>query len=351
VPLTGSGVIALLATAFGLFVDRATATPTAGPVEPPSFDEAFGLIGGRLEGFANTWLRPGYVIVPMDLLLLVSAAILITTAVFVRRGGDGQRLARPTALIAVVCIALRFVLMPVALVPGLLIACPILLVGLLLVDRATIRSENTTALLVPFVLFCGAVLATQYRGGGGGEWGGRYFAIGLPLGLAIATVGLIRAGRNFPVVEQRQIGVMLAAGVLLLNLLGLLGLREIRNRTTGLAVDVNQMVADAGDGDERPVVVTTMNGLGRWMWEDLDDLRMLRVPSDELPELGEQLASLNIDQFTLVSLRPETDQELLGAWYDSGSVPAIDGTATDASRPSAGVAGTVINLGRRVSTG
>ena len=350
-PLLGSGITALAATALGLFVDRMTATPTDGPVEPPSFDEAFGLIGGRLEGFANTWLRPGYVMVPMDVLLLVSAAILIATAVFARRGGEARRLVKPTVLIAVICVAFRFVLMPVALVPGLLIACPVLLVGLVLLDRPTIRNENTLAVLVPFVLFCGAVLATQYRGGGGGEWGGRYFAIGLPLGLAIAAVAIVRAGRSYPVAEQRQIGVMLVTGVVLLNLLGLFGLREIRNRTTGLAADINQSVTDAGDGDERPVVVTTMNGLGRWMWEDIDDLRMLRVRSEELPELGQQLATLDIERLTLVSLRPESDQELLGEWYDTDSTRTADGAEIDQDGPSAEVAGTVINLGRRVSGG
>ncbi len=345
-PLIGSGIVALVATAGGLLVDRFTATPTDGPVEPPSFDEAFGLIGGRLEGFANTWLRPGYVVVPMDVLLLVSAALLIATAVFVRRGEEGQKLARPTVLLAVACVAVRLLLMPVALVPGLLIACPLLLVGLVLLDRATIRDEDTLAMLVPFVLFCGAVLATQYRGGGGGEWGGRYFAVGLPLGLVVATVGLIRAGRRFPIAEQRQIGSMLVAGVLLLNLLGLFGLREIRNRTTGLADDITLAVTDAGDGDNRPVVVTTMNGLGRWMWEDLDDLRMLRVPSNELLELGQQLAALDIATLTLVSLRPETDTALLDQWYAPDAGATTTSSAPDRDERSADVAGTVTNLGR-----
>lgn len=341
-PLAAVGLGAFCATAFGTFVDRTTATPTAGPVEPPSFDEAFGLIDGRLEGFANTWLKPGYVMAPMDLLLLISAVALIAAAIFVRRGDEGRQLTRPAVLFAVACLALRFVMMPVALVPGLIVACPLLIVGLILLDRSTMRSEQVLVLLVPFVLFCGAVLATQYRGGGGGEWGGRYFAIGLPLGLVVATVGVIRTGRTFPTVHQRQIVAMLAAGILLLNLLGLFGLRIIRDRTTDLAAAISVAGSDAGDEDQRPVVVTTMNGLGRWLWQDLDNYRMLRVPSEELPELGRKLASLGIVELTLVSLSPEQDRLLLADWYGNDSA---EGQA-DRS-PTGETAGTVTNLRRR----
>ncbi|MEM9656656.1 MAG: hypothetical protein AAGA65_31570, partial [Actinomycetota bacterium] len=339
--LLTSGLAALSATAIGLVVDRATATPTDGPVTPPSFDEAFGLIDGRLEGFANTWLRPAYVMGPMDLLLVVSAVALIATAIFVRRGPEGRALAVPTVLIALGCVAVRFVLAPAATVPGLLIACPILIVGLILLDRETVTERATLATLVPFVLFCGAVLATQYRGGGGGEWGGRYFAIGLPLGLAVATVGLIRAGRLFQPPQRRQLVLMLSAGVLLLNLLGLFGLRETRNRTDDLAATVTGTAVTAGDGDDRPVVVTTVNGLGRWLWEDLDSLRMLRVTSEELPDVGAQLAELDVQRLTLVSLDPDDDLQLISSWYDLDPQDAsVDGAST------AAVPGAVLTLTR-----
>lgn len=336
-PLLVSGGSALLATMIGLTIDRATATPTAGPVEPPSFAEAFGLIDGRLEGFANTWLRPGYVMVPLDLLLVLSAVSLITTAVFVRRGEQG--LAVPTVMVAVGCLAIRFVLMPVALVPGLLMACPILAVGLILVDREAIRHPATAPILVPFVLFCGAVLATQYRGGGGGEWGGRYFAVGLPLGLAVAGVGLVQARWKVRPADRRRLGGLLVTGVVLLNLMGLLGVREIRNRTTDLAATVTATAdAETSTDNGGPVVVTTMNGLGRWMWRDLDAVRMLRVSHDELPEVGRLLTELDVEHITLVSLSPEADRQALAPWFRPGDQPN--------SQETSSVAGTVFRLHR-----
>ncbi|MEM7273371.1 MAG: hypothetical protein AAF547_09855 [Actinomycetota bacterium] len=296
-------------------VDRLTDHPTGGPVEPPSFDEAFGLIDGRIEGFANTWLRPGYEVQPKDLVGQVSAATLVCGTVMFRRAGGGDGI-DPTPLVAVAVVGLlaRFLGSPVALIPGLVVAFPVLFVGLGLLDRR-VRSGPLAAVVVPFGLFCGAVLATQYRGGGGGEWGGRYFAVGLPLAIAAASVGLVRAGRTLGAAERRRTAALLVATMALLNTMGLLGVHSIRDRTGELGADVLSASVDAGDGDPRPVVLTTMNGLGRWMWDDLDQLRMLRVHPDEVDLVGARLADLGVERLLLVSNDPATDTAALAAWY------------------------------------
>ena len=47
-------------------------------------------------------------------------------------------------------------------------------------------------------LFAAAVLATQYATGGSGEWGGRYFALSLPLLVPLLVIGLGRSHRPRP---------------------------------------------------------------------------------------------------------------------------------------------------------
>ena len=58
----------------------------------------------------------------------------------------------------------------------------VLTVGIAALDRRRVtRNPAATVATTTFVLFSLAVLATQYRDGGSGEWGGRYFLLGIPV--------------------------------------------------------------------------------------------------------------------------------------------------------------------------
>lgn len=339
----GGGLTALAATIAGLVVDRMTATRTAGPVEPADFNEAFGLVAGRIEAFTTTWLLPGYRNQPRDLLLLAGAGCILAGAVLVRRGSAGVTPARIMGSAGLVALTARFVTGPEAMIPGLVVAFPVLFVGLVLL-RSQDLDRMMLQLLVPFGLFCGAVLATQYRGGGGGEWGGRYFALGLPLGIAVASVGLFRTGRILGEMDRRRLAIPLAISMALLSVMGLMGLRTGRVRTQELAVEVNTTVTGEHGSS---VVVTTVNGLGRWMWSDLDRARWLRVPSEDLDSLGARLRTLNVEQLTLVSADTETDLALLSPWYAPAPPESLAVTEDDQPSSEPSLPGPVVVLQAR----
>ncbi len=310
-----TGALALVATGGGIAIDALTATPTGGPTEAVGLDESHGFLAGRFEALSITWLQPGYDGHPADLAILVAAAAVLAAAVAARRGPDGIAVVRPLLVAAVVALALRMLVAPGALVPGLVMAFPVLFAGLILLRRRDLADPRLAELVLPFALFCAAVLATQYRYGGGGEWGGRYFAIGLPLGVAAATVGLVRAARRFPTDARRQLGALLLASIALLGSMGLYGLRSVRHRTAELGRQLEASLVAPGDGDDRPVVVTTIDAFPRWLWSDLDRARWLRVPEDDLGSLADRLRSLGIEGFTLVSTRPDQDAARLGPWF------------------------------------
>lgn len=318
---TVTGLAAGAVAVAAMVIDRLIDHPTAGPVEPVGFGQAFGLISGRIEGLANTWLRPSYQPELLDLLVVVAALALIAGTYVARRAGmaalgseKSTRTLTAAAGVSTLCLVLHLFFEREVLVPGLVLASPILFVGLILMDHR-VRSGELAAVTLPFVLFCGAVLATQYRGGGGAEWGGRYFAVGLPLGLAAASVGLVRTGRLLGLDDRRRIAALVVTSIAVLNLMGLVGVRASRDRTEDLGRNVLAAAVDAGDGDARPVVVTTIPALGRWMWEDLGQVRMLRVSADELESTADRLADLGVERLILVSTNSVDEADAFERWF------------------------------------
>ncbi len=322
-----TGMAALATVAVGIVVDRATAVDTGGPVEPVGFDEAFGFLAGRLEAFSITWLRPAYGAAPLELLVLLAATLTLVAGVLARRGQARAGVVTGLLIGSTLALAARFAIAQAALIPGLVIAFPTLFVGLFLLDRRRFANDRLAVVFGGFVLFCGAVLATQYRLGGGGEWGGRYFAVGLPLGIAAAAVGFITAGDRFSVEARRRIGGLLIVSMALLSAMGLLGLRAVRQQTEDLALDIGAAI-DESNGD--PVVLSSIDGLGRWMWREVDNGRWLRVPEDELATVAARLDSLGVDQIVLITADNQQQLTALDTWYrPSNSLAAPEAERSD----------------------
>src|SRR3546814_6797744 len=70
-------------------------------------------------------------------------------------------------------------------IPGLVPSSPVLIVGLVMF--AAHRSAWSLP-LVAIMVFAAMVLLTQYEQGGGIEWGGRYFALAIPIAGALASI-------------------------------------------------------------------------------------------------------------------------------------------------------------------
>lgn len=312
-PRLRPALLAVVGTTVGFGVDRVTSVEQTGAVVAPG--DRWGGLVGRLEGFAHTWLRPDFSTAPEHLLFLVSATAVLAAGVLARRRAID---APPVAVLiglAVAAVLVRFLVSPTALIPGLVVAFPVLFAGLLLLRRVDLERGPAPILGAFVAIDWLAVLATQYRYGGGGEWGGRYFALALPAAVALATPALLRATDGLAG-RSRRLGTTAAAILLVLPVaMGILGLRNSREGTRIITERVDAELVAPGDGGT-PVVVTTIDPLGRWAWADLDRSRWLLVQDDaDLDDLGARLAGLGIERFTFVTDDAEHQLVPLSPWY------------------------------------
>jgi hypothetical protein len=312
--VAGGAVFA--ATAAGYVLDARLASLTLGgdAVEPFRIDQGGSFVADRLSGFAFTVLAPsdrtatGLLLSTLGLVFVLAAVTVVR-----RRPEDGNGV-----LVflggAVAVEALRFVVEPDAHVPGLLFAAPLLVGGLALVDRATAVRRDVAIPLATSALFFLAVLATQYSNGGGGGWGGRYFAIALPLVVPVALLAAQRAGRRVPAsTRPAAVGLAIAIAAVLVaaQSSSLLVDHRLTERLEA-TVDAAASAGSPGDGDARPVVVSTKRGLGRLAYRSVLAQRWIEVPDEDedvVPYL-ERLHALGVRRVVLVG--PDLDEVTAG---------------------------------------
>ena len=193
-----------------------------GPPVPGTAGGSFAGTGlaGRMHGFVLTWLTPGYDGGGLvDVALIVMLAVVALAALTIRRRPTETRAVVGLSVIAAAAAAVvALVAGPANIVPGLLVAFPLAAAGLLLVDRATLATTAAKVAAGTFALFALAVLATQYSRGGSGEWGGRYFALGIPVVVPVLLAAVFAAGGRLAPQARR-----VAAGSLLVIVAGPIG--------------------------------------------------------------------------------------------------------------------------------
>ncbi|HEY4377797.1 MAG TPA: hypothetical protein VGM93_11595 [Acidimicrobiales bacterium] len=261
-----------------------------------------GLLADRLHAFVHTMLTSGFASGTGPILVL-AVSVLLGTAVFaLRRGGSPAKaglLALGAGLLAVVRAFL-----PNDAIPGLLVAWPALWVGLVLAGRSAWGDSRRRLLVGASALFALAVFATQYAAGGGLEWGGRYFALALPLLAPVAVAGLDRAGAAMGGRDRRRA----VAGLVLVSVgLSVVGLRELRSTesATNRFVDrVAETAGPVGAAEGRPVIVTTASFLPRVAWSTFDRQRWLLVDPDHPQDLVARLRRAGVGRFTFVTPDP-----------------------------------------------
>ncbi len=240
-------------------------------VSPPSIDGGF--LAARIEGLLNTWFRP----VPGlpttgDLVLLLVPLLIVAAAVVVRRRPQRPRLFVALAVAAMACSLVAFALDPDHIVPGLLLAFPMALVAIVLVDRRSFDAEGRLLLTVTAGLFLAGILATQYREGGSAEWGGRYFALAVPLIAVLAVDALHRRSSLVPAVTRRTAMAGLVGCSALLAVGSVASISRVHSFTDRL---LDRIVATGeattpGDGEARPVVLSSQPNIPRLAWDDFD---------------------------------------------------------------------------------
>ena len=271
-----------------------------------------GLIEGRLQAFMLTWLTPAYdpepaVVVPLAVMVLALAvgAFLAGRSVPAAAVGAAGAVASAAALAALV--ANRS-----AIVPGLLVAFPLGVVGLLALRRSLLARPDVEIAGVVTAVFCLGVLATQYSTGGTGEWGGRYFALILPVAVPILLLAAASRARGLaPTARLGAVGAVVACSLALSGM----AVESLRaNHSAKLqviaAIERAGRKAPAGDGGA-PVVVGTGVGLARQAWPTFFEHRWLLVASSELRGLLGNLGSAGIDRLVLVTSHREWEEPAL----------------------------------------
>lgn len=282
--------------------------------------EQLAFLLSRFTSLSVTLFLPGYRGGGLAEMITAAGSILLIVGVLVMR----RRPHDDGAILVPVCGAALLVLRALlqwGAVPGLLVAFPVGVAGLVLVSRVQLHSTSVRLLLGASAIFGLGVAATQYPSGGHTEWGGRYFALVIPLLGAIAAVGLVSWLQRLPERRARIVTGSLVASALAL---GVLAARTVessheRNRQRSDRVLAAAAELDPGDGG-RPVVVTEDDQIPRLARGRYSEVRFLRVVPEQLQGYLERLADQGIEELLLVSLDPGETLRALPDEYE------VDGT-------------------------
>lgn len=281
-----------------------------------------GFVTGRVQGFVHTMLQSdGGPLAVVALLLMLTALVLVAWTV--RRTPADRGAITMFSAVAVTAAVGRLVLAPPDMVSGLAVAFPLLIVAIVLARRDDFASAASRMVGATIVLFWLAVLATQYPEGGTIEWGGRYFALALPAAVPLALAVLRRSAKTLPPPARSAWLGALAVCSVGLAVLAVSALREGHRQTAAFeaAVDRVSAAAVAGDGDQRPVIVTAEQLAPRLAWATFDRQRWLLVDRTT-PEMRDRqlavvrdLPEVGVKSFVFVTPDLPRDHWLLDpAW-------------------------------------
>jgi hypothetical protein len=310
------GAVPVIGAAVGLLGNRlmleAVVSASSGSTARLS-NPSGGFIVNRILAFVITWLLPSYSVGPDAAVLLVAVAAGTVAAFVARTRPSDHEGIRLFAVVAGVTGLGRLLLGP-GPVPGLLLAFPLIAIGVVALGRR-MPSDPAPLYATTFVLFALAVLATQYAQGGAGEWGGRYFALGLPLLVPLLVYSVREARRHL----DRKTAVIAAAGLITLSLamsvLGVVTLRHFHRQDEALVAAIASTTsATAATDGGKPVVVSSDGAAARLAFTVLDRTRWLSVSADQLEVYGRRLRGLAVGPITFVT-RDEKDVLRLEALY------------------------------------
>ena len=285
-----------------------------------------GFLRDRVDGFVLTWLTPTYSGRPLvGLALLVMIAAVGFGAWSVRRTPDRRGPILVAAAVAAGAALIATIAGPGNVVPGLLVAFPLVAAGLILLTRDDVRPEGARLAAVTAGVFTLGVLATQYSTGGSGEWGGRYFALVIPVAVPVLLVGLARQRQRLTPATAERAAAGLVVCLLALTTMAVGSITKV-HRFTGRLVDSVSLAAatsapaPAADASP-PVIITTAPSMPRLAWSTFDDQRWLLTTSADLADLAER-----VERFTFVTRNLSVDLRLLGGLHVERASGAADGT-------------------------
>ncbi|GAC1588001.1 MAG: hypothetical protein NVS3B21_03360 [Acidimicrobiales bacterium] len=293
-------------------VERSALGPGGAPVV--SFDVANqgqSLLNSRIAGFQHTWMDPSHLPAPNgNALLVLLWAMAPVLAIVIRTKGRDSGFVRLVAGLTALLAVARLFVHPYVAVPGLLIAFPLLWGSAWLVRPGRLSNIEVVCVGIVGIFFAG-VIATQYSIGGALEWGGRYFALGLPVIVPVAMVSCWRSQTWMSATSRRATVAAALCVSLALAVLSLLALNHEKADNAHLVAEIDRMSRPTGT---QPVVVSIIPWLARISWPIYDHEQMLYVPPDQLPLAARRLRDAGVKRITFVSISARDYSLDLGGW-------------------------------------
>lgn len=294
----------------------------------PASSDGGGLLAGRVQGFVLTWLTPTYGGRPLaGLALYLMLLALVLGALTTRFHPENGARIVGCAAAAAGAAAAAFVVQPATAVPGLLLAFPLATVGLLVLRRETLRSATAQVAAGTSALFALAVIATQYAKGGGGEWGGRYFALAIPVIVPVLLLALREQRDRLAPGTARRAAAALALCSLALATTGVYVVRASHRGIGRMVATVDAAGRTVAAAD--PVLVTTEAAVPRFAWSTFDRQRWLLAGPDDLADLVGRLRQTGVARIGFVTTHAGRDRPLL----DRAGARVADGTAPEQVGP------------------
>ena len=262
-------------------------------------DAEVGWLAGRLDALVLTWLRPGYGgdVLAEAALVVMLVSLVLAARVARRHPQDGTAIGL-LGLVAAAAGTAALVVSPSNVVPGLLVAFPLAATGMAVMGRDAVTTPTARLVGGSFALFAAAVVATQYATGGSGEWGGRYFALGLPLLVPVVLAALHRTGLSLDrATAGRAAGALVVCSVAMATM-AVGSLRSSHRFTARLMASVAS-VGQAATPDARPGVVATSAALPRLAWPVSDGQRWLLAEAGEVADLAARLRAAGEERMVL----------------------------------------------------
>jgi hypothetical protein len=278
------------------------------PLAPASFVHA------RIKAFFLTWWTPGYHPTAASRVTLLAAVVAVGVGALAARRARRPDLAAFLLVVATVAVILRLALSIPLPVPGLMLTLPAGWFALLAADRSLLASSLGRLLAVAMVLFGLGVLGTQYANGGGVEWGGRYFAIGLPLAVPLVVLVIDRCRRAMPRTTGQVVVGCFGAMSIALAVLSWTTLEHghvVTRRVLG-ALDAQTRTVRA---EGRPVVLTAERFIPQIDWPHYFDYRWLAPHRADVGTFASRLAADDVREVVLVTADPASDLPAVRPWY------------------------------------
>jgi len=283
-------------------------------------------LAGRVQGIVATWFDPSYGDDPAIAVTLVLATVLVAAAAIVVRLRPGATVVVTGALVvATAAYLVRLALDPAGAIPGLAVAFPVAWAGVWLVHRHLLDGPVPRLVSVAAALVVAGVALTQYPRGGGVEWGGRYFAIALPLAVPPLLAALRAAGERLDRRAARAALAALVTSSLLVAGSAVRAQRQVHTDTRAVLDAMRAAAAVAGDapGLGRPVVVSWNRLLPQIAYRDFDDYDWVVPEREHLVVSLERLAALGVTRVVLVTPDSTRDLPELAGWVAIDRPPLV----------------------------